>query len=168
MGIRDDQDAQIIRDAVALECSALAARSLFIYRGANYNKDSVKAWNNRDKAYSLSYGSSLFAGCIFDGGATAFHYMRNGTNGYAIAVPYDQLSNSPFFIPTTHTTTQCFGDGEIFHARSKAWKNFDYKNIDGINLGANMNSLDHLESNLEKKEMTTQFKSYKRSAFILK
>ena len=168
MGIRNETDAQIIRDAIALDCSKIAQHSLFLYRGADFQKDSTSCWNDKDTPYSLSYGSSLFAGCLYDGGATAFHYMRNGQNAYAIPVPFNQLNDSPFFVPTTHTIAQLFGDGEIFHARTKAWKDFDVKKIGGMNMGANSHARDHLQSNLSKEEISTQFKAYKDKAFQLK
>lgn len=168
MGIRNETDAQIIRDAIALECSKIAQHSLFLYRGADFQKDAASSWKDKDKPYSLSYGSSLFAGCLFDGGATAFHYMRNGQNAYAIPVPFDQLNDSPFFVPTTHTVAQLFGDGEIFHARTKVWKDYDLTKIGGMNIGANGRKRDHLRSNLSKEELSAQFKAYKDKAFQLK
>lgn len=168
MGIRNEVDAQIIRDAIALDCSKIAQDSLFLYRGADFHKDSTSCWDDKDSPYSLSYGSSLFAGCVYDGGATAFHYMRNGQNAYAVPIPFDQLNESPFFVPTTHTVAQLFGDGEIFHARTKAWKDFDLKKLKGMDGGGNGHIRDHLTSNLSQTELNTQFEAYKSKAFQLK
>lgn len=169
MGIRDGTDAQIIREAIALECSQIAQHSLFLYRGANFKEDSTFCWSDPDKPYSLSYGSSLFAGCVHDGEATAFFYMRNQrNNAYAIPVSFDQLNDSPFFVPTTHSVVQLFGKGEIFHARTKAWKDFDVKKIGGRIIGTNGHKRDHLKSNLSKEELNTQFKTCKNKAIQLK
>lgn len=168
MGIRHETDAQMIRDAIALDCSQIAQHSLFIYRGADFQKDSTSSWSDQNTAYSLSYGASLFAGCLYDGGATAFYYMRNGKNGYAIPVPFDQLNSSPFYVPTTHTVAQLFGDGEIFHARTKAWRGFDVKRIGGINMGENSLVRGHLKSDLSQDELTRQFREYKKKAIQLK
>lgn len=168
MGIRNESDAQIIRNAIALECSKIAHTSLFLYRGADFQKDSTSHWSNKDNPYSLSYGSSLFAGCVYDGSATAFHYMRNGKNAYAVPVAFDQLNESPFFAPTTHTVAQLFGDGEIFHARTKAWKDCDLNKIRGVRGCANPNARDHLTSNLSQTELNSQFATYKNKAFQLK
>lgn len=168
MGIRNEDDAQIIRDAVALDCSKIASHSFMLYRGANLEKDRCFCWDNKNKPYSLSFGSSLFAGCLFDGGATAFHYMRNGKNAYVIPVPYDQLKDSPFYIPQANTYAQLFGDGEIFHSRTKAWKDFDLKKIGGINMGANKFQREHLSSSLNQNELITQFTEYKNNAIIIK
>ena len=71
-------------------------------------------------------------------------------------------------MPTTHTVAQLFGDGEIFHARTKAWKDFDVKKIGGMNIGANGHMRDHLTSNLSQIELNSQFKAYKNKALQLK
>ncbi len=163
-GIRNDKDAQIIRNAIAMECSKIAQRAFLLYRGGNFQKDAAI---QRDKSYSLSYGHSLFAGCLFDGGAIAFRYMRNQENAYVISVPYDQLNNSPFYLPSTNAITQLFGKGEIFHARTKAWKDFDPKNLGGISYYV-AGDISLLKSELPKEEFIAQFQSYKDQAIQLK
>lgn len=168
MGIRNEIDAQIIRDAVKLDCSKIAQQSFILYRGANFEKDACFCWDDKDKPYSLSFGSSLFAGCLFDGGATAFHYMRNGRNAYAIPVPFDQLNDSPFFIPPANTCAQLFADGEIFHARTKAWANFDMNKIGGMNNNTNGYKREHLKSNLSQAELIDKFQKYKKQSIQLK
>lgn len=168
MGIRHETDAQIIRDAIALDCSKIAQQAFFLYRGGDFQKDSISYREDQNTPYSLSYGSSLFAGCIYDGGATAFHYMRNGKNAYAIPVPFDQVNDSPFFVPTTHTVAQLFGRREFFHARTKAWQGFDIEKIKGIHFGVRGHEGDHLKSHLSKEELTAQFQAYKSNAFQLK
>jgi hypothetical protein len=169
MGIRDETDAQIIKKAIELECSKVAQHSLFIFRGTNIHQDSVTCRHEIDRPYSISYGSSLFAGCIFDGGGTAFYYMRNKRDAYAIPIPFDQLNHSPFFVPTTHTVVQLLCEGEIFHARTKAWKGFDVNRLGGIErVGINARKRDHLQSELSKEEFVKQFQAYKNSAVQLK
>lgn len=167
MGICNEAAAQIIRNAVALECSKIAQNVLFLYRGSNFQKDLIS--NNRkgkDISYSLSYGSSLFAGCVYDGGATAFHYMRNAENAYAIPVAFDQINESPFFIPSMHTLAQLFAEGEIFHARTKSWKDFDVKEMGGIMDCSEERG--YLASNLSQEELKSRFQAYKREALQLK
>ncbi len=168
MGIRNENDAQIIRKAVALDCSKIAQHSLLLYRGADFQIDSTSYCNNKNTPYSLSYGSSLFAGCLYDGGATAFYYMRNEKNAYAIPLFFDQINNSPFFVPTTHSVAQLFGLGEIFHARTKAWKDFDLEKIMGVDMGVNGHIRDHLKSDLNQEDLNAQFETYKSIAFQLK
>ncbi len=168
MGIRDDKDAQIIRDAIAIECSQIARKAFFLYRGADFQNDSANCWSNKNKPYSLSFGSSLFAGSLYDGGATAFYYMRKGKNAYAIPVPFDHLNSSPFFIPPTNTVAQLFGHGEIFHGRTKAWKDYDLKKIGGLPGSAKDFKTDHLKSELSKDELLIQFQHYKNQAIQLK
>lgn len=169
MGIRDDADARIIRHAIALECSAIAQHSLFIFRGSNYKKDLPVSASDKAKAYSLSYGS-LFAGALFDAGATAFTYMRrNHLNAYALPIPLDHLANdSPFFIPAHHTLVGMCGGGETFHTRTKGWNNFDVKNFAGMNIRHHQETLDHLKSNMSQNELIRSFLTIKRRAIHLK
>lgn len=169
MSIQNDTDAQLVRNAIALDCSKIAQHSFFLYRGSKFEKDSVVSLEDKDIAYSDSFGTSLFAGCIYDPGATAMYYMLNKKNdAYAISVPFTQLHLSPFYIPPTNTVAQLFGYGETFHSRTKAWKDFDLKKIDGINCAANHDKRDHLKSDLSKDEFIAQFQSYKNRAIQLK
>lgn len=164
MGIRDDVDAQIIRNAVQLDCSKIAETSFLLYRGSKLDTDSV---SRGGIPYSLSYGTSVFAGCLFDGGATAYHYLRNRENdAYAIPVPFDQLNDSPFYIPPTHTIAQLFGKGETFHCRTKGWQGC-------VSIGGSYNGdelLNFLTTNLKltKQDHVAQFQSYKNKAIRLK
>lgn len=168
MGIRDDWDAQILRNAIALDCSEIAKDSFLIFRGAKFKKDRPINTTGLDQPYSLSYGSSLFAGCVFDADATAFFYMRNDKlNAYAISVPFNRLKHSSFYIPLTNTVVQLFGLGEIFHVRTKAWKDFDVKKMGGIQ-GLNGNKREHLTSNLTQDEFIKQFQQYKNQSIQLK
>lgn len=168
MGLRDDSDAQIVRNALAIECDKIAEHSFILYRGGNYQHESCCCNSNKSMPYSLSFGTSLFAGCIFDGGATAFHFMQKQKDAYAIAIPHDQLNDSPFYIPTTHTITQLFGSGEIFHARTKAWAGHNINVLPGMNCGENNKLRDHLQSKLEQDKLISQFQKYKDSAILLK
>lgn len=167
MGIRHDDDAQIIKNALALECSTMARHALFLYRGAIFKIDSVLNRKNKSGAYSLSYGTSLFAGNVYDGGGTAFPYMRNDVlDAYAIPVPFNKLKNSLFFVSSDNTVSQLYGGGESFHARTKVWKGFT--SLGGINFGVNHDKIDHLKSDLNKDEVLSQFNDFKNSAFLLK
>ncbi len=168
MGIRNDKDAQIIRDAISVECSKVAQNAFFLYRGSIFQKDYPLCWDEKDRSYSLSYGTGLFAGCLYDGGATAFHFMRNQKNAYAIPVPFDQLHKSPFYIPPTNIIAQLFGHGEIFHSRTKVWKDFDVNEMHGMNAGGNGDKREHLKSNLTKDELIGQYREYKNKAIQLK
>lgn len=177
LGLRNEEDAQIVRKAVALECSPTARHSLFIYRGTGYqrldNPVDTDECSNKERAFSLSFGSSLFAGCMFDSGATAFSFMSRRDAAYAIPVPFAQVKDSPFSIPATHTVAQLFGAGEHFHARSKAWKDFDVQKIRGINTAywnreAAEKGRDLLKSHLTKEELLEQFQAYENASFVFK
>jgi hypothetical protein len=175
MGIRFQSDIQIINNAFALDCSKIAQKCFLLYRGGNFQNDFPYNRNNQNIAFSLSYGTSLFAGCIHDGGATPFHFMRTTSfefltkqqkDGYVIAVPFEQLNKSPFFIPTTNSIAQLFGKGEIFHARTKAWLGFDIKILGGMNIDGH--EREHLKSNITRNELIDQFLRYKNESIQLK
>ncbi|KAF3363027.1 hypothetical protein PHSC3_000415 [Chlamydiales bacterium STE3] len=168
MGIRNENDAQIIRNALALDCSAIAQKAFILYRGADFQRDSCLSSKDSNIPYSLSFGTSLFAGSLFDAGASAFPFMRNSRNGYAIAVPFEHFKESIFYIPPTNTLAQLYGDGEAFHGRTKAWKDFDLTRIAGIRGGNNCRKRDHLQSNLAKEDFIAQFQEYKSKALQLK
>jgi len=172
MSICNNRVAQIIRDAVALDCSKIALHSLFLYRGANFANDSVVSSGEENMPHSLSLGSGLFAGCLYDPDATAFYYMRNDKNdAFAIPVPYDQLQTSPFYAPIAHTIAQLYGRGELFHGRTKAWKNCDLSKIERVDNGNSNNhyhSRDHLKSDYTKNELKSEFMRYKAGAIRLK
>lgn len=168
MGIRDDKAAQIVLNALALECSDIAKRSLFLFRGSEFQKDAVVS--GRGIPYTLSYGTGLFSGCIFDGGATAFKFMRADYNSsaHAIPVPYDQIEQSPFYIPKTHTVTQLFGDGEIFHARSKVHRDADIKSILGFHGFGKTYNREPLRSYQTQDELIASFQNYKAQAIQMR
>lgn len=167
LAVASDSESQIIRNSLILDCSEMALKTLFIYRGSEFEKDSPYSAEDENRPYSLSYGSSLFAGCVYDQGATAFCYMRWTENAFVIPIPFDEIQDSPFFVPHPGWQ-QNYGDGEIFHARSKAWKGSDLTKIDGITWGHNHDVRDHLQSNLTKDQLVTQFYRYKKQAIHLK
>ena len=101
MGICNEKMAQIMINAVKLECSEAARNSFILYRGSEFMRDEVL--RGKDVVYSLSFGTGLFSGCVFDGGASPYHYMRKSDiDAFAILIPSDQLNSSPFYIPTTN------------------------------------------------------------------
>ena len=64
---------------------------------------------------------------------------------------------------------QQFGNGEIFHARTKAWKDSNLDKIEGLDIvGIGNNMREHLRSNLSKDELITQFAIYESKAIHLK
>ncbi len=168
MGIRHDQDAQIIKNAVAVECSKIAERSFLISRGANFEKDAPHSWKNPNRPFSTSWSTGLFSGCVYNGEDASYYYMRNGSDGYIIPVPFERLNDSPFYIPTTNAIAQLFGTGEIFHARSKAWKeaDIDTERLPGIQMGEKR--IEHLKSDLTKEELIAQYQTFKDNAIQLR
>lgn len=131
MAINDERRQNIVYQSVALECSIIAQRALLLYRGSNYQADSVfgkSSTKASPQSHSLSYGVGLFAGTLHDPTACAYHYMGYGKHGSiedatVIPMPLSDIDSSPFFIPAnTSTVFQLAGQGEIFHARTFLWK----------------------------------------------
>lgn len=84
-------------------------------------------WQKRNMPYSISFGSSLFAGSLRDADASAYYYLagkREATIGYAIFIDkkayYQHHNNNLFFIPPLAPLAAIFERGEFFHPRSKA------------------------------------------------
>lgn len=140
----------IIINAVKLEMS-LKDNYRILYRGSDYKIDNVYDLKNTNKIYSLSYGTSLFAGCMFDGGATAYHYMRKRKNAYALIIP----ENCEIFHLPEAGLSQIYGKGEIFHVRTKAWEGY-------------IECADILKSNIPKETLIKRFKEIKITAIQLK
>jgi hypothetical protein len=164
MCIRNEIDAQIIRNALDLECSKVAQSALILYRGSNSKFDSTE---DGDNPHSLSLGTSLFAGCIYDVTATAFFYMRTRPNGYAITVPLEKIKDSLFHVPNDHAIAQLLSQGESFHPRTKGWKGCDLNKIQGIDGVTNVKRED-LKSNLSRQEVKVEFQNYCNQAVQLK
>lgn len=171
-GVRSVLDAQIILDSLSLDCSEVAKKACLLFRGAIWEKDHVIRKITpygelpADHPFSLSYGTSLFAGSIYDAGASAFHYMLKEKNAYVIAIPFHKIKKSPFYIPPTSTLCQLFGQGEIFHGRTKVWKDYDARlGIIGVKAAKTTN---HLMSELPKEKLILKFEKYKKNVFLIK
>jgi len=162
------ESAQIIHDAVALNCSKAATNHFFLYRGSLFQQDDYYArdWKWMRIIHNLSYGSSLFAGSIYDDGAAPFFFAtKPALDIYVISVPYDQLQVAPFYIPPTNSIAQLSGYGELFHGRSKFWKGAKTKGVTGI---AKTELPATHYSELSQEEVLSQFKHYKANAIHLK
>lgn len=170
LGLKDDEDAEIIRKAVKLDCSPLAVHSLFIYRGTNHGLigDSVFVEN---KYNSLCFGSSLFAGCGQDADATAFYFIKK-REGYVLPIPFDRINESPFYIPSIpHPLVEINGFGELFHGRAKAPKDYKLEDLRGVYDPKKVfkeNDGTFLLSNRTKEELVEDFEEYKKDAISIK
>jgi hypothetical protein len=139
-----------------------------LYRGSKFKADSVI---DNDAPYSLSYATGIFAGCVYDSGAASFHHMRSSKkDAYAIPLPFSQISESVFYIPPTNTICQLYGGGEFFHARTKAWKEYNIRFLQGIQDGATglRDRPAYLSSLISKDDLIKQFETYKNKALQLK
>lgn len=167
MGIKSKSDAQIILNALAVECSQLAQTSFLLYRGAKDHDSVVKSGaseTGNEKCYCLSYGTGLYAGCVYDSMATAFYYMRKEqAKAFVIPVPFDMLNRSVFYIPPTNAITQLFGAGEDFHGMTKKWKGGSY----WLDVSFDRKDPKVVESDLEKKEFLEMFQTFSAKAIKL-
>jgi hypothetical protein len=165
MSVCNGDDEQLIDNAVLLECSEIAKLSFLLYRGSAYKQDSTC---EDGSLHSLSFGTSLFAGCVHDVQATAFYYMKQKRLfGYAISIPFDQLERAPFVVPSSHTVSQLFGCGEVFHSRTKAWRGCDLHKVSGM-YGGDIYEKEYLRSDLDKDELEQKFQEYRGRAIVLK
>lgn len=120
MGIRNEGDAQIVRNAVVLE--SCITNAFILYRGGSITED--MQWKILMQQTSLSYGTSLFAGALNDATATVFYYtIAKGRDTYALIIPHEEYKDTPFYIPSTNAICQLAASGEFWHARSKVAKN---------------------------------------------
>lgn len=169
MAISDKFSEDILMAALDLECSESAKNGFILLRGVKPRKDSVVHRTIPEKAHSLSLGTSMLAGGVFDGDATALYYMKRNKNGYAILIEFDQVKNSFVYIPHTNSIVQLFGVGEYFHARTKAEKGANLDNLSGV---AKENSTcwnisnAHLASNYTATELTALFEEKLKGAFL--
>lgn len=121
MGISKDYQEHMIKNALKADCSKEAQTAILLYRGANINKD--KAYLPKtNEVYSLSFGTGLFSGCVWDPGATPFRYFYDSNTAYIIPVRLNELKNksTPFYIPPTNTIAQLLGKRGIFSCENSS------------------------------------------------
>lgn len=139
LGITCERDKKIVSRAIQLECSASAVHHLILYRGAEFSSDSVsKSEFGKPNVHSISYGTGLFAGALYDRGATPFYYMRKPENdAQAVLIPRDkqQAGETPFHLFQVHPLIQLKSKGEIFHARTKVYQLDSNDIVTGIYAG---------------------------------
>ncbi len=164
MGIRSQSDAQILLNALAVECSEVAKTSFLLYRGAS-GDDSIFCTKNENESHRLSYGTGLYAGCVYDPGATAFYYMlKENSKAFVITVPFEMLNRCVFYIPPTNAVAQLLGKGEHFHAATKKWKEVNY----WLDCSISRKDPKAVESDLEMNEFSEMFDAFSCKAIQLK
>jgi hypothetical protein len=193
MRIKDNRDAQILRNAIARECSEVAKKALIFYR-AGYLKEETRL--NKDiKNTTLSYGTSLLAGCARDGTANVLYYTLEGKefrrDAYAVVVPFNQWINAPYTTPRhmSLALVQLLARGERFHGHSlmpyskrKIIKKMDYifssnpelieglENkllISGISGGISQEELKYLATELSAERLANILNEFHKNAYVL-
>jgi hypothetical protein len=172
MALKSERQAQIIRNAVAFECSTLAQVTQPIYRSSDNKKGDtvVESTDEGDVVRTKSFGTSLFAGALHDPGASVITYTHQNPSYdfFIIPVPVSEHESGPVFIPQTNAICQFSGYGESFHARTRAWKGFDVKKVLGVDgvIGEDIYG-DHLKSDLSKEQLKRKFEEYKSKSINL-
>lgn len=172
LGLRKEGvEEKIIKNSIALECSHVAQNSFLLYRGGKIVKD--KPFTDKQEPYSISLGTSLYAGSIYDQGATAAHFMReNMRDAFAISVPFKQVENGIFQIPRAHAICQITAKGEFFHGRSKTPAGLNPEDkvygISGTSHVAYKDLPESFKSDIEKTKYEELFEEYMDGAFVLK
>ena len=113
--------AAIVQNAVALECSRSARKADIIYRGENPPLDGSLLYKADPANHSLSYGTSLFAGCVRDPGACALRFHTIEKYPIHALLFQDSNPNHPFYIPkgdNANPIRQMLSSGEFFHPRA--------------------------------------------------
>lgn len=179
LGVRNARDEEILQKALQLECSAEAVNQLILYRGAEFDKDEVtrkKSSYSPDSpilANTLSYGTSLYGGALYDGGATAVRYMRDGwEDAQAMIVPLKEhlAGHTPFHAFLVHPLISLCSHGEVFHARTKLWNHAPDESVMGFR-GVGETDFKEInaccKTNDSKEKIVKDFAEYKCKAYIL-
>jgi hypothetical protein len=148
--------------------------SLILYRGSIFAKDELtRLENNSYMTNSLSYGTSPFAGSLYDRGATFFHYARKkNSDAVAFIVSLKEFTERKtiFHAYNVHPLIQLMSRGEYFHARTKIWKLNPQETITGF-LGRAKYEYqtvkDSCKTEMPKEEVEKAFEKYKNSAYML-
>lgn len=124
-------DKDDMKRAIEVEYKALHENKFPIYRGANVLDDESiqrisEGAQQSQLNRSISYGTTLLGGVLFDPYATAYYYMSPMTErpvGYAVLIDKKQYAQGPlnnmFAIPTFISLVDLIAFGEFFHTRTK-------------------------------------------------
>ncbi len=165
--------ANILRQALYLECSQAAQGKAILYRGGKTKEDLPTFTRDDGKSfcYSLSYGNSLFAGFVHDPEAMAFRYMKmRDRDAYALFYdPHNASDRDLLFCPPALAVKTLFGSGEFFHGRSKAYQQNANEKVRGYlgMLDIAYEAFPH-KSPLEKNRFTALFQQKMQEAILLK
>lgn len=174
LGIVNARHEQIVKKAIQLECSQEAGKSVLLYRGGKFESDVLVIEKEGKKvANCVCLGTGLFAGAIYDGGATPFHYMRQSQlDAQVWMLPRDKLQSGslPFHAYHVHPLAQLLSAGEYFHGRTKLWS-MEPEAIVLRFYGAAKVRYERIrqicKSQMSKEDIEAKFKECKDKAFIL-
>jgi hypothetical protein len=160
----------LIKTLLAETTQTYTRDKIMLFRGSKDQQES--AVDNRDGekqyGYSVSYNTSLLNGFINDWRACSYFYMGydNFKHVYILNKFWQGdggVEDNLFFIPPLHPYLQIFGDGELWHARSKIFKNSKIKRIEnfgGKNYFPDFRLPDFLQSTYDKEQMAKRFRLF--------
>ena len=111
------REVSVVAQALLLECSPKVVGASLLYRGGE-KSEAERIKRHLKETTSLSYGTSLFAGCVYDGTASVFHYTSSKErNAFALVLDSKEKEDL-FYVPNEHPLQQLLSGGEFFHGRS--------------------------------------------------
>jgi hypothetical protein len=97
-------------------------KKMIFYRALNNFRDDIVDRTDASKVNSLSFGLSLFAGFMrdcFDHGASSICFLKGDAPKLSIYIFNPLEQKDLFYIPPLIPMVSIFGQGELFHGRSK-------------------------------------------------
>jgi hypothetical protein len=123
MGIKDEKDAKMYRNAIDLECHSIAEKAFLLYRGSDFPTDLPYSPQNINQPYSYSFGSSLLAGAMNCGNAATIVYAKSSPDAYVMVVPAQDSDIDLIDFPRKHAICDLTTARDVvFHPRTKVWR----------------------------------------------
>jgi hypothetical protein len=165
------KDPELIYNIISHEIVAFLEDQTLIFRGTSGVKLNHESRENmlvldypiegNQGPYSLSFGTTLFAGYFNASGACALDYIRHNKLGYALKIDKKNPDVKKLFeIPKHDTFGRLFARSEYFHPRTKVGSNdwdLSFKQVKGLFLSGNTQS--------EKLENLNQLREVKKFSF---
>ena len=175
MRVFSEDHISLIDSALEVDSSEEMQTHLPLWRGGIMREPSDYDLANKaselfKETHSLSFGSSLFAGALYDHTATAYRYMKDiHRDAYYFRIPVLKGMGDAFIYPMESGLCQLYRRGELFHPRTKVPSGENIGECTGI---ANSHLLDRrklaeLQSSLEREELEQIISGHFTAATVL-
>ena len=167
--MEDYNHIKLLTQTLLIETTQTHKRDkIMLFRGSADQIEEAVDTTRPNYGYSVSYNTSLLNGLIHDREACTYHYMGydNFRHTYILNKFWygdGGVEDNLFFIPPLHPVLQIYGDGEVWHARSKIFANSKIKRIEDFgekNYFPGFKLPDFLKSTYEKIQMFERFKLF--------